>query len=158
MANSFHIRKAQLSDVEQIQEVYIEASKTSISHYNVEQVEAIIDNFTIEALEKKLKTNDANVIEVEGKIVAYSLADLEKKWVWAVFVLPAYQGKGYGKILVEKIDEFFQKNDVKEFGLYARKGAVDFYKKYSFTEIATDFIWTLANGKQVYLSTMKKII
>lgn len=37
--------------------------------------------------------------EVEGKVVGFAIADLMSSSIWALFVLPSYEGKGIGKRL-----------------------------------------------------------
>lgn len=41
------------------------------------------------------------VVEHDGRVVGFSIADAEAGSVWAVFVRPAYAGRGYGRRLLE---------------------------------------------------------
>ena len=48
------------------------------------------------------------VCEADGTIVGFSIADLEKKNIWALFVHPEYEAKGIGKRLhKEMLDWYF---------------------------------------------------
>ena len=39
------------------------------------------------------------VCEIDGRIVGFSIVDMQEKNVWALFLLPSYEGKGIGKKL-----------------------------------------------------------
>ena len=39
------------------------------------------------------------VCEIEGKIVGFAIADLEDHNIWALFIHPAFEGKGIGRKL-----------------------------------------------------------
>jgi GNAT superfamily N-acetyltransferase len=39
------------------------------------------------------------VFEHEGQIVAFAIADIQERSVWALFVLPGFEGRGFGRIL-----------------------------------------------------------
>lgn len=53
-----------------------------------------------------------------------------------VFINPEYQGKGIGKLIVQKLLEYIKKNGMKDtkitVGLMAAKGKEEFYKKFGF--------------------------
>lgn len=50
------------------------------------------------------------VADVEGGIVGFSIADLERSNVWALFVHPAFEGRGVGRRLHDvMMNWFFEK-------------------------------------------------
>ena len=49
------------------------------------------------------------VCEVEGKIVGFSIVDLQENNIWALFMLPEFEGQGIGKQLHRiMLDWYFQ--------------------------------------------------
>src|SRR5262249_31852714 len=40
------------------------------------------------------------VAEEHGRVVGFSIGDVESECVWALFVLPAYEGRGLGRRLL----------------------------------------------------------
>ncbi len=39
------------------------------------------------------------VCEINGQVIGFAIADLQKENIWALFILPQYEGKGIGKKL-----------------------------------------------------------
>ncbi|MGK2861934.1 MAG: N-acetyltransferase family protein [Chitinophagaceae bacterium] len=39
------------------------------------------------------------VCEINDQVIGFAIADLQKKNIWALFILPQYEGKGIGKKL-----------------------------------------------------------
>ena len=61
---------------------------------------------------KKFLTHRGNgwVCESEGAIAGFAIVDLQEKNVWALFVMPGFEGKGIGKQLHDKmLDWYFSK-------------------------------------------------
>ena len=42
------------------------------------------------------------VIEEDGQVVGFSIADVQTSSVWALFVAPGYEGRGFGNRLLDK--------------------------------------------------------
>lgn len=42
------------------------------------------------------------VAEHEGQVVGFSIADLDESMIWALFLLPAWEGRGLGAALLER--------------------------------------------------------
>jgi GNAT superfamily N-acetyltransferase len=42
------------------------------------------------------------VAEHEGRVIGFSMADREESMIWALFLLPEWEGKGVGRRLLEK--------------------------------------------------------
>ena len=42
------------------------------------------------------------VAEHEGQIVGFSMADREESMIWALFLLPEWEGRGLGTVLLER--------------------------------------------------------
>ncbi len=76
------------------------------------------------------------VCETEDRIVGFAIADLKGHNIWALFVLPEFEGKGIGKKLHdEMLDWYFSQTpqtvwlgtapDTRAEGFYRRQGWVD---------------------------------
>lgn len=77
------------------------------------------------------------VAEAEGKIIGFCMAIKEEgcNRVGAIYVLPTYQGRGMGKLLIQKAFGWLgnKKNILINVARY-NKQAIDFYKKFGFVE------------------------
>ncbi len=93
----------------------------------------------IEERKKKYKNRNIGtwVAEDDKKIVGYCMAirKRENNRVGAIYVLPAYQGRGSGQLLIEKAFSWLgnKKNILINVARYNRQ-TIDFYKKFSFVE------------------------
>jgi putative acetyltransferase len=67
--------------------------------------------------------------EIIGEIIGYGALDPTDKVVEAVFVIPAYAGKGVGRALLDAVESLAQKLDLGELQLLASLNAVPFYRK-----------------------------
>lgn len=91
--------------------------------------------------ERKRKYNNKNigtwVAETEGKIIGFCMAIRggNNNRIGAIYVLPTYQGGGLGRLLIEKAFEWLgNKKDILINVARYNKQAIDFYKKFGFTE------------------------
>lgn len=46
------------------------------------------------------------VAEHEGRVVGFSMADREESMIWALFLLPEWEGQGLGRVLLERAVEW----------------------------------------------------
>jgi GNAT superfamily N-acetyltransferase len=46
------------------------------------------------------------VIEADGRIVAFGIADRTRRNIWALFVQPGYEGRGFGRRLLTTMREW----------------------------------------------------
>lgn len=88
------------------------------------------DLFSVCVLDKKKIVGIGRVIG-DGAIYFY---------IQDVIVIPEYQKKGIGKLIMNCIEKFLHQNAKKGsfIGLMAAKGVKDFYVKYSFQERSSD--------------------
>jgi len=93
----------------------------------------------IEEKKKRYKNKKVRiwVAELKGRIVGFCMAIREEKHnrVGAIYVLPTYQGRGLGRLLIKKAFSWLgnKKNILVNVARY-NKRAIDFYKKYGFVE------------------------
>ncbi len=106
------------------------------------------------------KNSQGWVVEMDGKIVGFSATFEEdgRGTVGAVYVLPEHQGKGIGKLLLQKILDF-RKNS-KELCLKVatyNKNAINFYKKFGFQIVhGSEDKHEIIKGKFIPIIRMKK--
>ena len=114
----------------------------------------------IKNIEKYGRKDCGWVVEIDDKIVGFCAIFVEegKDTVGAVYVLPEHQGKGIGKILLQKILNFCR--DSKELWLEVatyNKNAINFYQKFGFHIVPkTEGQHKIIEGKFVPTIKMKK--
>jgi GNAT superfamily N-acetyltransferase len=72
---------------------------------NLEQLREL--GITPESLEAGLASGDRKgwVVEEDGRVVGFSIADAPTRSIWALFVQPGYEGRGHGRrLLGEAVD------------------------------------------------------
>ena len=95
-------RKATIKDIPLIQVVRNSVKENQLSN------PSLIPNELVEEFITKRGTGF--VCEIDDTIVGFSIVDFIENNVWALFLLPEYEGKGIGKKLHQLIlDEYFSK-------------------------------------------------
>ncbi len=79
------------------------------------------------------------VCEIEGQIVGFSIVGLVQRNVWALFVMPAFEGKGIGGKLHDIMIEWYFSQTGETIWLGTAHGtkAATFYKKRGWIENGT---------------------
>jgi GNAT superfamily N-acetyltransferase len=94
-------RQANSSDIPAMSEIRLSVTENVLSD-PMRVTEKMYEDF----LEK---SGRAWVAESSGKIVAFCYADKENASIWALFVLPGYEGQGLGQSLLKQaVDWLFQ--------------------------------------------------
>jgi GNAT superfamily N-acetyltransferase len=96
------------------------------------------------------------VCEVENRIIGFAIVGLTQRNVWALFVLPEFEGKGIGKKLHDTMmDWYFNQTDEEIWlGTEQKTKAENFYKKRGWTVVGmhgddeTKFEMTLEEWKR----------
>jgi GNAT superfamily N-acetyltransferase len=92
------IRDAVQNDVSAMFEV-----RTSVDENHMTSEELSVRGITEESVREALARDLRGwVAEVEGRAVGFSLADRSRGAVWALFVLPAFLGRGLGTELLSR--------------------------------------------------------
>lgn len=86
-----HIRQATSADIPQIQFVRNAVKENRLSH------PALVPDKDVE--EYIHQRGKGWVYETNNRIVGFAIADLKDHNIWALFLLPEYEGKGMGKEL-----------------------------------------------------------
>lgn len=118
-----NFRQATTEDIPQIQIVRNSVKENQLSNPNL-----IPDNLVEEFITKRGK---GFVCEIDDKIVGFSIVDFVENNVWALFILPDFEGKGIGKKLHQlMLDEYFRKTkETIWLSTEAYSRAETFYKK-----------------------------
>ena len=71
------------------------------------------------------------VCEVDGEIIGFSIVDLQEQNIWALFLLPTFEGKGIGKKLHDLMMNWTAAQGLKSVWLSTTPGtrAEGFYRK-----------------------------
>jgi len=126
---SMIFREAQISDILQIQVVRNAVKENTLSD------PALVTN---KDCENYITVRGAGwVCETENTIVGFSIVDLTGNDVWALFVLPGYEGNGIGKKLHNlMLDWYFSKTDHNIWlGTASDTRAEQFYKLCGWKEV-----------------------
>ena len=124
-----NIREAVTADIKQIQVVRNSVKENMLSDYTLVSDEDVKDFIT--------NRGKGWVCEVDNNIIGFAIVDLRENNIWALFVLPEYEGKGIGKKLhTTMLDWYFAqtKKDV-WLGTAPNTRAATFYRMLGWTEI-----------------------
>ena len=118
-----NFRQAIPEDIPQIQIVRNSVKENQLSNPNL-----IPDELVEEFITKRGK---GFVCEIDKKIVGFSIVDFVENNVWALFLLPEFEGKRIGKKLHQlMLDEYFSKTkETIWLSTEANSRAEIFYKK-----------------------------
>lgn len=130
--------KISLIREEEIQEVSDLIARTSrkcfINYYPQKEVEKIVESLNYEGVKKRASWTHFYVIKEDDKIIACGAIgpywdSATESSLFTIFVDPDYQSKGYGRKIMEILedDEFFKR--AKRIEIPASIGAIPFYKK-----------------------------
>jgi GNAT superfamily N-acetyltransferase len=86
-------REAQMSDIKQMQVVRHAVKENRLSNPALVTDEDCREYITVRG--------KGWVCEIENTVVGFAIADLKEHNIWALFVHPAYEGRGIGKKLHE---------------------------------------------------------
>lgn len=100
--------------------------------------------------------NEFTLVFIDNNTI-FGTGSLFENDIGRFFILPEYQGKGYGKLLLKELEKNIEKDKYDNFVLASSLGAVEFYRKnnYTFNEYKTI---DLTDGSYLcYLEMVKNI-
>ena len=107
-------------------EVYDVIKKAGLSTHSVERTQIAFENSYA-----KVFVFDENKLIGTGRAISDSISQAA---IYDIAVLPEYQGKGIGKVIVEELHKKLQNMNIL---LYARPGAEKFYEKLGYSKMLT---------------------
>lgn len=84
-------RESQLADIPQMMALRLSVKENPLSNPALVPESDYIDFTT--------RRGKGWVCEAEGQILGFAVADMEKNNIWALFILPGFEGKGIGRRL-----------------------------------------------------------
>jgi GNAT superfamily N-acetyltransferase len=132
------VRRARRADIPALQRV-----RASVSENRLTSTVLSTDDY-IDAIERKGR---GWLAEVENEVVGFAVGNAETGNVWALFVDPAYEGRGYGRELHDVIVSWLWSQGLETLWLTTEPGtrAQRFYEAAGWTHRATS-----GNGEYRY--------
>lgn len=111
--DQIHIRKAIAADIPATFEI-----RTSTTENAMTEAELAASGITPErAAELLRKDGRCWVAEANDRIVGFCIANVNSRSIWALFVLPAYEGRGIGRGLLETAVDWLWRSGADELWL-----------------------------------------
>lgn len=138
MTDNYSVRRFMIKDAEEVSRLIIKTfMTTNIKDYSLEYLDGLAKAFTPDNVIKRAEwthfyvINDGDIIVGCGAIGPYYDKEDESSF-FNVFVLPDYQGKGVGRLIIDALenDEFFLR--AKRVEVPASITACEFYKKFGY--------------------------
>lgn len=109
--HSMQIRPAETEDVEAIFAVRCSVKENHMTSAELEEL-----GITVGSVTEMIAGSDfiVPVAEVDGQVVGFAIAQISKGYLFALFIHPAYEGKGLGNALMEVIESGLAEQGVKE--------------------------------------------
>ena len=121
-------------------------------------IDYIKESLNAEGVEKRASWTHFYVIEEDGKIIACGAIgpywdSLTESSLFSIFVDPEYQGKGYGRKIIEVLeqDEFFKRANRIE--IPASMSAIPFYRKFGYEHKNGEIVYSRLNENLSYSLT-----
>jgi GNAT superfamily N-acetyltransferase len=150
------IRNYNKKDLERLKFiVHTTVEKAYTGIYPQEAVEYFLNLHSKENMEEDIPKGFTFMLELEGEIIASgSIVGNEIK---RVFVLPEYQGRGYGKKIMARIEKIALRNGIRRVELCASLPSKDFYLALGY-EIVRFTHLLVNNNKKLEYYDMEKYL
>jgi GNAT superfamily N-acetyltransferase len=107
------IREAQLEDIETLFNI-----RTSVIENHQSREELATLGITPETVAEMLQTDcRAWIAEIDEQPIAFSMANAAEKTIFAMFVLPSFEGRGAGRALLQQAEQWLWSQGVEEIWL-----------------------------------------
>lgn len=127
-SNTMQFREALITDIPQMSAVRMAVKENALSNPQLVTEQDYVDYLS--------QRGKGWVCEVDGKLVGFAIADLVKHNVWALFILPEYEGQGIGReLLIALLDWYY--NETHEtiwLSTAPDTRAASFYRSFGFKE------------------------
>lgn len=147
------IRKAKLSDARKVSSMRKKTiEKILIKYHKKEMINELLKKNSLKFLRPKIKERDMFCL-LDGNSLLGTI-DLEDNKIGGLFIKYNQLRKGYGKKLMDFIEDYAKKKGIKKVKLYPTKNAMKFYKKLGYKVTKKDY-WN-GPGFRAYSPTMEK--
>jgi GNAT superfamily N-acetyltransferase len=107
------IREAQLEDIETLFNI-----RTSVIENHQSREELATLGITPETVAEMLQSDcRAWIAEIDQQPIAFSMANAAEKTIFAMFVLPSFEGRGAGRALMQQAEQWLWSQGVEEIWL-----------------------------------------
>ncbi|SNT64398.1 Predicted N-acetyltransferase YhbS [Tardiphaga sp. OK246] len=128
------IRPAQAGDAAGISRVIIRALReTNAKDYTADIIARVELSFSPAAVERLIDQRDVFVAEMDNRVVG--TASLDGQALRTMFVLPDVQGRGIGRLLVQRIERVARERQLGILTVPATVTAEAFYARLGFTAV-----------------------
>ena len=128
------IRPAQAGDAADISRVIIRALReTNAKDYTPDIIARVELSFSSAAVERLIDQRDVFVAEMDNRVVG--TASLDGQALRTMFVLPDVQGRGIGRLLVQRIERVARERQLAILTVPATVTAESFYARLGFTAV-----------------------
>lgn len=128
------IRPAQAGDAADISRVIIRALReTNAKDYTPDIIARVELSFSPAAVERLIDQREVFVAEMDNRVVG--TASLDGQALRTMFVLPDMQGRGIGRLLVERIERVARERQLAILMVPATVTAEAFYARLGFTSV-----------------------
>jgi N-acetylglutamate synthase-like GNAT family acetyltransferase len=128
------IRPAQAGDAADISRVIIRALReTNAKDYTPDIIARVELSFSPAAVERLIDQRDVFVAEMDNRVVG--TASLDGHALRTMFVLPDVQGRGIGRLLVQRIERVARERQLAILTVPATVTAEAFYARLGFTAV-----------------------
>ncbi len=111
--DQIQIRKAIAADIPALFEI-----RTAVTENAMTEAELAASGITPERSAELLRTEGRCWVAEAGKrIVGFCIANVKSRSIWALFILPAYEGRGIGRRLTETAVDWLWQNGAEEIWL-----------------------------------------
>jgi GNAT superfamily N-acetyltransferase len=148
-----NIRQAIAMDLDTVKNITYETIQTIYPHYYPKgAVDFFIGHHSYENIAEDIESGKVFILEEDG--VAVGTVTIKGIEICRLFVLPSYQKKGYGKVLLEFSEKHISKGS-KKIRVDASLPAKEIYLKRGYKEIESHSIATI-NGDYLCYDIMEK--
>ncbi len=151
------IREAQVGDVGAICGVHVKSIRELCNaRYADEEIEAWSGEKRAENYIRAMEQGERLfVAEVDGKIIGFGGIILKERVITAVYVHPAYTGRGTGSLILSELEAIARKSALNCLKLYSTLNAVSFYAAAGYQQEKSER-YRLQEGRELECVLMSK--
>jgi len=152
------IREATPQDGEHVYQIHIKSIEYFCSdYYTPEAISAWISSKNPDTYKNLPHEVILIVAEKNEMIFGFAFLNLKSKSIDSLYLLPHFEGKGYGRAILFHLEEIARNLEIHELNLSSTLNAVEFYRHMGY-EGTTKSVFKLKSGIDLECIKMSKII